>query len=114
MARWLLAHWALTRPVWVVDWDESNAFCNVPREGLQRLLESHPAVDCGEWLARFYASLDVYVVTSFGLVGHYALLHGGAQGDSMGVGPYTLMGVFRTRANRTLAVFGLHPPTGTA
>ena len=59
MARWLLAHWALTCPVWVVDWDESNAFCNVPREGLRKLLESYPVVDCGEWLARFYASLDV-------------------------------------------------------
>ena len=66
-------------------------------------------VDCGTWLARFYASLDVYVVTPFGLVGPYALLRGGAQGDSMGVGSYTLMGVFRTRANCTLAVFGLHP-----
>ena len=32
----------------------------------------------------------------------------------MGVGSYTLMGVFRTRANCTLAVFGLHPQTGEA
>ena len=34
LARWLLAYWAASRVVRVIDWDESNAFCNVPRDGL--------------------------------------------------------------------------------
>ena len=69
-------------------------------------------MDCGQWICRFYSSLEVYVVTPFGLTGPYELLHGGVQGDSMGVGSFTLVGIFRSRANKTMVVFALRPETG--
>ena len=43
--RWMLARWSRDSPVYVIDWDESNAFCNVPRDCLKELLSSHPEVD---------------------------------------------------------------------
>ena len=86
-----------------MDWDESNAFCNVERAGLARLLEDHPEVDCGQWMCHFDASLEVFVVTPFGLTGSYELLHGVVQGDGMGVGSFTLVGVFRSRGVRPRA-----------
>ena len=112
LCRWLIAAWVRQGRVWVLDWDESNAFCNVERDGLARLLEDHPEVDCGQWIRRFYGSLEVYVVTPFGLTGPYELLHGGVQGDSMGVGSFTLVGIFRSRANKSMVVFSLRPETG--
>ena len=52
------------------------------------------------------------MVTPFGLAGPYELLHGGVQGDSMGVGSFTLVGIFRSRAHRTMVVYSLKPETG--
>ena len=95
-----------------MDWDKSNAFCNVERNGLAQLLVAHPEVDCGQWIRRFYGSIEVYVVTPFGLTGPYELLHGSVQEDNMGVGSFTLVGIFRSRANRTLVVYSLRPETG--
>ena len=85
--------------------NESNAFCNFERKGLARLLKDHPEVDCGQWIRRLYSSSEVYVVTPFGVTCPYELLHGGVQGDSMGVGSFTLVGIFRSRVNRTMVAF---------
>ena len=111
LCRWLLAAWARQGRVWVLDWDDYNVFCNVERDGLARLLEDHPKVECGQWIRCFYGSLEVYVVTPFGLTGPYEVLLSGMQGDSMGVGSFTLVGIFRSRANRTMVVYSLRPET---
>jgi hypothetical protein len=40
LSRWLIAHWATQfTEVWVADWDESNAYCNIPRSDLPALLQ---------------------------------------------------------------------------
>ena len=79
---------------------------------MKELLSSHPEVDCGAWVCDLYRALRIYVVTPFGLAGPYSMKHGGAQGDSMGVGAFTLMGVLRTRANRSIVLRALRTDTG--
>ena len=59
-----------------------------------------------------YRALQIYVVTLFGMTGPYAMKHGGAQGDTMGVGGFTLMGVLRTRANTSIVLRALRMDTG--
>ena len=77
------------------DWDESDAFCNIPRADLPAVVGAF-APGAGEYLEAFYAQLKVYVVTPYGLAGPYRLQHGGAQGDSGGVAAYTLCAVVCT------------------
>ena len=63
LARWLIAYWASTgADVCIADWDESNAYCNIPRQDLPVLLAPlSPGLP--PWLQRFYSALSVYVVT---------------------------------------------------
>ena len=53
----------------------------------------------------------MFVVSPWGLAGPYTVTHGGAQGDSMGVGTYSAAGVIRTRFNRGVISAGLSPST---
>ena len=95
MCPWLLAFWAALGDVFIGDWDESNAFCNIPRESCDELMgDDTPGL--GEWLRQFYDALEVYVMTPFGMTDAYRMRHGGAQGDSMGVGTHGAVGIRRT------------------
>ena len=64
------------------------------------------------WYGDFYAHLNVFVQSLFGLVGPYKLLHGGAQGDSMGVGRFKELNNVRTRVNAMIVSEGLCPESG--
>ena len=61
-----------------MDWDERKAFCNMQREGLPQVTPVEQGIGLQLWNRDFYAGLEVYVQTPFGLVGPYKLLHGGA------------------------------------
>jgi hypothetical protein len=71
-----------------------------------------------DWLQQLYGAMHVYLVTPYGLAGPYPLLHGGAQGDSMGVGWYLYVGMRRTEYHRGVVLGNLHPsdlaPGGTS
>ena len=98
--RWGIAYLAgLYDALCLGDWDESNAFCNVLRCGLDRLWPEYPSLWVEEWAEKFFGSLSVYVVLPFGLAGPYLVGHGGAQGDSMGLGLFGVAEVMRTRFN---------------
>lgn len=98
----------MDKDVYIADWDEANAFCNIPRESCGALLgEAAPGL--GDWLHRFYDSLMVYVMTPFGPTDAYPLLHGGAQGDSMGVGTHEAVGIRRTEFHLGVLRGGLSP-----
>ena len=104
---WLLSWWvSLGHDVRVFDCDDSNCFCNIPREDIKAAVGSFCG-DLGQWAERFYAALRVRVVTSRGLTQEYPLLHGCGQGDSGGVGVYTALGVLRTTFHRVVLAGGL-------
>ena len=109
--RWAIPEWLTQRGrLWVVDWEESNAFCNVQRGGQQEMCPDAIAVD--PWYHSFDDRLAVYVHTPLGLVGPYRMLHGGAQGDGMGVGGFRELGSIRSRANATMVSRALRPESG--
>lgn len=109
LSRWLVAHWAsLGEDVCIADWDESNAFCNIPRRELPELLDEL-CPTFASWIQRFYDALSVYVVTPHGLTEPYRLLHGGGQGDSGGVGTYLAVGIQRTNFHEGILRLGVYP-----
>ena len=64
------------------------------------------------WYQSYYDRLAVYIQTPFGPVGPYRMLHGGAQGDSMGVGGFKELGSVRSRANAAMVSRALRPESG--
>ena len=77
--RWLLAYWAgVHGSVHLADWDESDAFCNIPREDLPALLDD-TAPGLGAWLQQFYGSLQIRSSTPYGLTEPFPMIHGGGQ-----------------------------------
>ena len=84
--RWLLAWWVsqgeTTR---LLDWDESNAYCNIPREDLPVALAGI-SPPLGRWAVEFNRHFQVRVVTARGLTSPSGMTHGCGQGDSGGVG----------------------------
>ena len=77
----LLAFWAASSAIFIAEWDESNAFCKIPRESCENLLgEDTPGL--ATWFHRFYDALKAYVLTPFGLSDASHLWHGVAQGGS--------------------------------
>ncbi len=108
LSRCLLAHWSLEGDVGVIDWDESNAFCHVPRSSLASLLpEDDPGL--GAWAVSHYARLQLRVVTPMGLTSPTSIAHGGGQGDSGGVGLFTASSILRSRVHSRIVRLGLHP-----
>lgn len=99
--------------MFVADWDESNAFCNIPRRGAPGILDGI-APGLATWCQNFYSSLGVRVVTPFGLTDPYPLLQGGGQGDSMGVGLHLAVGIVRTNFHLGVLKAGLRPEDLTA
>ena len=90
--RWLMCYWLAQRgSLFVADWDESDAFCNVPREDTSALL-GDIAPRLGTWLQRFYGNLRIRTATPHGLTDPFRMAHGGGQGDSGGVGAYLAVG----------------------
>ena len=59
----------------ILDWDESNAYCNIPRQDLELALQDYCSA-LGVWAVAFYAKLLVRVVTARGLTATYLLAHG--------------------------------------
>jgi len=111
--RWLIAYWATQHgSVHLADWDESDAFCNIPREDLPALL-ADVAPDFGTWLQRFYGSLLIRSSTPHGLTDAFPMAHGGGQGDSGGIGAYLAVGIQRTRCHRGLILNHLDPRNPT-
>ena len=62
-----------------IDWDESNAFCNVNRQELSLLLRFHENMNVGSWADWFFSTLLIYVQTPFGLTEPYTMRQGGAR-----------------------------------
>ena len=57
--RWLIAYWtALHGSLWLADWDESDAFNNIPREDTHLLL-ADIAPGFARWLERYYGPLRI-------------------------------------------------------
>ena len=77
--RWLLASWVSRgESVRLLDWDESNAYCNIPHEDLPVALAGiSPSL--GLWAAEFYRQFQVRVVTARGLTSPYGMIHGCGQ-----------------------------------
>ena len=113
MLRWWLWWWTLEGEVWLVDWDESNAFCIVPRARLPQVLRVLQP-DFGKWAQEHYRQFPVRVVTPAGVTEPFPLHHGGGQGDSGGVALYTLVGVLRTLTHEQLLRSGVDPMTQKA
>jgi hypothetical protein len=94
--------------VYLADWDESDAFCNIPREDTPALLDDI-APRLGSWLQRFYGPLRIRTVTPYGLTEPFPMAHGGGQGDSGGVGAYLAVSIQRTQCHRGVALRSLDP-----
>jgi hypothetical protein len=109
LGRMLILLWtAAGEEVHVAAWDEENAFCNVPRTTAHDVI-GPGAPGLAAWLQQFYGALPAYVVTPHGLSGPYQLHHGGAQGDSMGVGWYLFVAMRRTEFHLGLLRSELQP-----
>ena len=107
--RWALAYWVLVYSrVWVADWDESSAFCNVCRDDMAGLLEG-TSFPIGDWVKGFFDTLQIFVSTPFGLTDPYTMKQGGVQGDSLGVLQYLLVRLARSKALRHRVGGPLHP-----
>lgn len=109
-SRWAIAHWIKEHGnLYLIDWDESNAFCNVQRKGLDSLEPDRPQLWIEDWAESFFGKVQVSVVSPWGLVGPYPLGHGGAQGDSMGVGCFCANSTGRTNYHMGLIGSGRDP-----
>ena len=85
----------------MIDWDEESAFNNVPREDVAAL-PLGPCNPFAEWARDHYQRFNIRVTTPYGVSESFPMLHGGAQGDSGGVGLYTLISTVRTLAHRRI------------
>ena len=85
----------------MIDWDEASAFNNIPREDIATL-PLGPFRHFAAWAVKHYGSLGIRVSTPHGVSDEFPMLHGGAQGDSGGVGLFTLVAALRTRAHREI------------
>ena len=108
VARLFLWWWCSHHEVFIIDWDESNAFCNVPRGDATKL---HLGALSGfaRWAADHYRLFEVRALTPHGASSPFPLHHGGAQGDSGGVGLFTLVSAIRTMAHEVIWRRSLHP-----
>ena len=107
--RWAIPVWIRVRGrLWVFGLDESNTFCNMHREWLQHMCPNGTCID--PWYQFFSGKLRIFVQSPYGLVGPYRMLHGGARGDSMGVGGFK--GSVCSRANAAIVANTLTPETG--
>ena len=107
--RWLLVWWvSLGYVIRVLDWDESNAYCNIPRQDLEAALGSW-CPGLGLWALHFYVTFLIRIATARGLTAVYLMQHGCGQGDSGGVGVYTALGILRTAFHRGVLRGGLWP-----
>ena len=108
---WAVREWLTQRQrMWVLNWDEFNAFCNVQRGGLQEMCPDDIALN--PLYQSLYNGLSVYAQTPFSLVGPYHMLHGGAQGDNMGVWGLKELGSVYSRANAAMMSRALRPESG--
>ena len=108
--RWLLAGWAIQHgEVWSNGWDEANAFCNPDREAAGAWDHEAPQESLSPWFQCFYDGLDGWVASPYSLVGPYKLRHGGAQGDSKGLGYFSKISEKRTEYPRHAVREGLYP-----
>ena len=105
----MLAYWAsLHGSVLLADWDESDAFCNIPRADAELLLQDIiPGL--GRWAQHYYGALSIRTATPYSLTDPYPMAHGGGQGDSGGVGLYLAVGIQRTRCHRGLLLGNRDP-----
>ena len=94
--------------VYIADWDESDAFCNIPREDAPALLEDI-APGLARWMQSFYGRLSIRTITPHGLTDPFRMLHGGGQGDSGGVGAYLAVGIQRTRCHWGTVLLNMDP-----
>ena len=83
----------------MIDWDEANAFNNVPRDGVASL-PLGPCSPFAAWALAHYRRFRIRVATHFGVSAPFPMMHGGAQGDSGGVGLFTLISAVRTWAHQ--------------
>ena len=108
--RWCLAFWSISLGgIFVADWDESNAFCNLNRDDLPLLFTDTAGMGFGSWARSFFDSLQVFLQTPYGLADPYFLKQGGAQGDSMGVCQYLFVRLLRSKAFRQRVRGPSHP-----
>ena len=108
--RWLLTYSAIRHgEVWSDDWDEANALCNPVRRAAEAWDHEAPEESLSPWLQRFYDGLDVWVASPYGLAGPYKLSHGGAQGNTWGVGYFSKVSEKRTEYLRHAVREGLYP-----
>ena len=59
---WWFAHYH--GKVFIIDWDESTAFCNAITKNMDCLFPSD-ALRVEEWAERFFNSFEIYVVSPF-------------------------------------------------
>ena len=65
--RWLTWWYAHTNgKVFIINWDESNAFCNTIRHDMDKLFPRE-ALQVERWAEQFFGSFRIYVVSPFGL-----------------------------------------------
>ena len=103
---WWFAHYY--GKVFIIDWDESNAFCNTIRNNMDSVFASD-ALHVEELAKRFFNSFGIYVVPPYGLTGPYTMRHGGSQGDSMGVGLYSTTTCARTKFHQGILLQHKNP-----
>ena len=110
--RWLVVFW-LTRHghLYVGDWDEKDTVGNTVCPCLSTICSSLCMLGIAEWAEGFFGHLRVRVVTPFGLGRPYRMAHGGAQGDSMGVGLYGCVDGARSRFNQGVVDAAVDPST---
>ena len=71
-----IAVWLRRNPrLSLVNWEESNAFCNVQREGLPQATPVEHGIAPQPWYGDFFAHLNVFLRPPFWLVGAYKLPH---------------------------------------
>ena len=86
-----------------------NAFCNADREAAGAWNHEAHEESLSPWLQNFYDGLDVWVASPNGLVGLHKLRHGGARGESGGVGYFSKISEKRSEHLRDAVKHGLYP-----
>ena len=96
---------------WLDDWDDASVCGNPNRERARAWGHKAPQESPLLWRHNFHDGLDMWVASPYALAGRYKLPHGGAHGDSQGVGCFSKISKKRAEYHQHILREGLSPRT---
>ena len=108
----LAVHLAHSDTMWLLDWDESDAFLRVCRSTLPDILEGTSCWNFSEWSKHYYSRLRIWPVTPEGLAPPFNTSEGFNQDDSASGAAFQVVNAVRTSCIRSDEALEIPSPLG--